>query len=66
VSGEALAATNGGAIVVAFFIQEKSFRRGVRSSTRDSRRGWALLKRNRPVELESEHLEWWFSPSSFR
>ena len=67
VSGEALAVTtNEGAIVVAYFVPEMNSGRRVRNNTKDSRRGWTLLKQGGPVELGSGHVEPWFSPWSFK
>ena len=64
--GEALAFANSGRMAVVFFMKERTFGRQAKSNTKDSRKGWAIVRRNRPVEIESSRVEPWGGPLAFR
>ena len=64
--GEALAFADSGRMAVVFFMKERTFGRQAKSNTKDSRKGWAIVRRNRPVEIESSRVEPWGGPLAFR
>jgi hypothetical protein len=64
--GEALAFADAGRTAVVFFMKERTFGRQAKSNTKDSRKGWAIVRRNRPVEIETSRVEPWGGPLAFR
>ena len=64
--GEALAFADAGRMAVVFFMKERTFGRQAKSNTKDSRKGWTIVRRNRPVEIETSRVEPWGSPLAFR
>jgi hypothetical protein len=64
--GEALAFADSGRMAVVFFMKERTFGRQAKSNTKDSRKGWTIVRRNRPVEMDTGRVEPWSGPLAFR